>query len=86
MYVLLGLCVGVASATPLLFALRETSREDTRMGMGTLLACALLPFLVLQVLMLAMWLAWPGVVPGFGVGAALSFLVVVTAGVLRTWL
>jgi len=86
MYVLLGLCVGVASATPLLLALRETRRENSSMGMASLLACALLPFLVLQVVLIALWLLRPSAITGFGVSAVLAFLVAVTLGVLKTWL
>ena len=82
---LLGILVGVACATPMLVTLRESARRPPRVGMGVVAACALLPFMVLQLVLLAAWLVWPEALLPFGVAASLALLVVVTVASLFAW-
>ena len=81
MPLLLGILAGGACALPVLYALHASLRG--RLGLGGLMACCLIPFLVLQLLMLALWRTHPAAVPPFGVSATLSYLATVTIAVLR---
>lgn len=85
MPILVGLLMGVACATPMLYALHEAVRPSGRMNMGLLLACGLVPFMVLQAVLVVVWALWPTAVVRFGVTAVLALLTVVSVGVLRNW-
>lgn len=82
---LLGILVGMVCATPMLIALRESARKPPRVGMGVVAACALLPFMALQLVLLAVWLSWPDALLPFGTAASLALLVAVTVAGLSAW-
>jgi hypothetical protein len=76
--IMCGVVCGVAAATPLFLQLRRGSVDIGR-GFGAVIGA----FLVIQLAMFAL-LAWrPALVAPFGVAAALAFLTVTVAGVLR---
>ena len=85
MPVLLGIAFGVVCALPMLHASRVSADGAHGMGMGQLLAFCLAPFMVQQAVLVVVCVARPAAVLPFGASAALSFLVVVTACVLRDW-
>ncbi|MDO4404309.1 MAG: hypothetical protein Q4C09_04650 [Atopobiaceae bacterium] len=82
----IGIIVGVAVATPMLYELRKAARAGAHLDMGELLVCCLAPFMALQLLLLAVWLVWPSFILGFGAAASLTFLATVTCAILRDWL
>ena len=86
MPVFIGIMVGVAAATPMLYELRKAARAGAHLDMGELLVCCLAPFMVLQLLLVAAWLVQPSSVLGFGTAASLAFLATVTCAILRDWL
>lgn len=81
----MGILVGMVCATPMLIALRESARKPPRVGMGVVAACALLPFMALQLVLLAVWLSWPDALLPFGTAASLALLVAVTVAGLSAW-
>ena len=85
MFILLGIALGVACATPMLYALRVLARDAQGMGLAKLLACCLAPFFVLQTILFAARVVVPDVVVPLGVSAVLTFVAVAFAGVLHAW-
>lgn len=83
MAVIVGLLTGALCAIPMVYVLRESIREQPRIGMGHALASGVAPFMLLQFLIVLVWLVRRGAVVGFGVGAAFGMLLMVVAGAVR---
>lgn len=83
---LLGVLAGTLAALPLLQALRVTSASQSRLRFGAVVACALVPFLVLQVLLIVVRIQWPDVILAFGSCVAVTYLLTSAAAGLVAWL
>ena len=82
--VILGVAVGLLTATPVLFVLHQaasTNRPSMAAGLGSILAS----FFGIQLVILAVHVADATVTLPFGAAAAISFLVVTTIAGLVAW-
>lgn len=84
-HVILGVLMGVAGATPMLYVLHKATQSETRLDAGRAIACGVAPFMGLQLVLLAVALLRPEALLGFGAAASLTFLAVVTAAGLAAW-
>lgn len=87
MAVFVGTVMGIASSLPMAYVLFRSRHSQSHMEWGAVLACGVMPFLVLQVLMLAVCFWWRQAAILFGLSSAVSFLVsvVVAALIFRPW-
>lgn len=83
MAVIVGLLVGALCALPMTYVLRESVRQQLRIEWGHALAGGVAPFMLLQILVVAVWLVRPSSVFGFGVGAAFGLLAMVIISAVR---
>ena len=83
--VLLGALVGVAGAAPMLYVLHRSAQEETRLDIARVVACGVAPFMVLQLVLLAVALLWREALLGFGTAMSLGFLAVVSVAGLVAW-
>jgi hypothetical protein len=84
-HVLLGALMGVAGAAPMLYVLHRATRGGARLDAGHAIACGVAPFMVLQLVLLAVALLRPEVLLGFGTAMSLAFLAVVSIAGLVAW-
>lgn len=75
--------LGGICAIPALFVLRSVVRGDHQFTLGKVLAIGLAPFLVLQLALLVVWIMRPEKAVAFGLFASLTFVAVVSTGVVR---
>lgn len=84
-YVILGVLMGVAGAAPMLYVLHRATKDETHLDIGRVIACGVAPFMVLQLVLLAVALLWREALLGFGTAMSLGFLAVVSVAVLVAW-
>lgn len=80
---IIGVVCGIAASVPMLYVLAASVERHAPFNMGVLIACCLAPFIVLQVLTLAVNFYWHDIAAQFGLYASVSFLAVVVLAVLR---
>ena len=82
-----GVVCGLFAAFPMLYVLAASTRRPGAFSMGVLIACCAAPFIVLQVIMLAVNYLWHEGAVTFGMYSSLSFLAVVVIATLiaRPW-
>jgi len=85
--VAIGVVCGIVAAIPVMYVLGAIATRPRPFGFGVVLACCIVPFLVLQVLMLAVNYLWHAGAVQFGTASTLTFLGVVIVSVLlaRPW-
>ena len=83
--VILGVLVGVAGAAPMLYVLHGATKDEARLDVRRVIACGLAPFMVLQLVLLAVALLRPEALLGFGTALSLAFLAAVTVAGLAAW-
>ena len=84
-HVILGVLMGVAGATPMLYVLHRATQSETRLDAGRAIACGVAPFMGLQLVLLAVALLRPEALLGFGTAMSLAFLAVVSIAGLVAW-
>ncbi len=84
-HVILGVLMGVAGATPMLYVLHGATKDEARLDVRRVIACGLAPFMVLQLVLLAVALLRPEALLGFGTAMSLAFLAVVSIAGLVAW-
>ena len=77
--------MGVAGAAPMLYVLHGATKDATHLDIGRVIACGVAPFMVLQLVLLAVALLRPEALLGFGTALSLAFLAAVTVAGLAAW-
>lgn len=73
----IGVVCGLFASLPMLYVLAASTRRVASFSLGVLIACCVVPFIVLQVLMLAVNFLWHEGAVRFGTYSTISFLVAV---------
>ena len=83
----IGVVCGLVASLPMLYVLAASTRRVASFSIGVLIACCAVPFIVLQVLMLAVNFLWHEGAVRFGMYATVSFLavVVICTIIARPW-
>lgn len=84
-YVMLGVLTGVAGAAPMLYVLHRATKDETHLDIGRVIACGVVPFMALQLALLAVALLCPEALLSFGTALSLTFLAIVTVAGLVAW-
>lgn len=83
--IIVGILLGVAGATPMLFVLHQAVHDGARLDAGRVIACGVAPFMVLQLVLVGVALLARGALLQLGTALSLSFLAVVCVAGLAAW-